>query len=335
VVAADDRTGALEMAAEMASVAMPVAVVVGTDPGEVIGDGAVLDIDTRHRTAAIAAARAADVERVPAMWSAHKIDSTLRGSWRAEMRARMRMGQRRVLLLPAWPAMGRCCIDGVVYVHRQPFASMRELVPDAWILHGLDEVCTWMERGNQIAVCDVRDDLMLADVAAAVATASADVLVVGPAGAVGAVARRRLGAGRRASVPCLEGPILVVAGSATAVAHEQLAHLASAHPEVEIVADALATGGLVPDVARSVVDRARARMQQQSFSTVVVIGGSTAALLLGDAPRLVGGTVLPGLPWSRDHDGGGPLVVSKAGAFGHANTLVELCSPSGREELFT
>ena len=52
--------------------------------------------------------------------------------------------------------------------------------------------------------------------------------------------------------------------------------------------------------------------------TLVVIGGDTAAALLGDAPRMVGGFVAPGMPWSRDDDGGGPLVVTKAGGFGGA-----------------
>jgi uncharacterized protein YgbK (DUF1537 family) len=176
---------------------------------------------------------------------------------------------------------------------------------------------------------------MLDELASALSDASTDVLAAGPAGSVGAVARRRLGVGGRAVAPRLEGPAMVVCGSATAAAHEQLAHLASVHREVEIIAATPTAGALEPDVAREVVDRARARLCQQRFCTVVVIGGTTAALLLGDAPRLVGGTVLPGLPWSRDQHGGGPLVVSKAGAFGHAHTLVELFSPSRGEESFT
>jgi len=334
VVAADDRTGALEVAAEMASVDAPVPVVVGVQTGEIDSRCVVLDIDTRQRSSAIAAARAADAERLGGSWSAHKIDSTLRGNWRSEMRARMRTGHRRLLLMPAWPAMGRTCVDGVVHVHGAPLASMRDLVTDAWILRGPDELLHWIERGNQVAVCDVRDDQMLAEVAAVAAAAPADVLVVGPAGSVGAVARCRTGAPRRAAVPSLDGPTMVVCGSATAIAHEQLARLAAAHPEVDIVADRPAVGSLVPDVARAVVAGAADMLARRPYATVVIIGGTTAASLLGDAPRLVGGTVLPGLPWSRSLDGTGPLVITKAGAFGHVDTLVDLFSHPGGEERF-
>jgi uncharacterized protein YgbK (DUF1537 family) len=334
VVAADDRTGALEVAAEMASVDAPVPVVVGVHPGEIDARCVVLDIDTRQQSSAIAAARAAAVERLGGSWSAHKIDSTLRGNWRAEMRARMRTGDRRLLLLAAWPAMGRTCVDGVVHVHGTPLASMRDLVTDAWLLHGPDELRNWIERGNQVAVCDVRDDQMLADVAAVAGAAPADILVVGPAGSVGAVARSRMGSPRRAAVPALAGPTIVVCGSATASAHQQLARLAAAHPEVDIVADRPTVGSLVPDVARAVVARAAEMLERRSYSTVVIIGGTTAAALLGDAPRLVGGTVVPGLPWSRSLDGSGPLVITKAGAFGHPDTLVDLFSRSGGEERF-
>jgi uncharacterized protein YgbK (DUF1537 family) len=56
----------------------------------------------------------------------------------------------------------------------------------------------------------------------------------------------------------------------------------------------------------------------------VIVGGDTAAAVLGDGSRLVGGTVLPGMPWSLDADGGGPLVITKAGAFGDVDTLVRL-----------
>ncbi|HEU4841820.1 MAG TPA: nucleotide-binding domain containing protein, partial [Ilumatobacteraceae bacterium] len=57
---------------------------------------------------------------------------------------------------------------------------------------------------------------------------------------------------------------------------------------------------------------------------LVIIGGDTAAAVLGDEPLAAGGTLAPGVPWSRRVDGDGPLVVTKAGGFGHAATLVEL-----------
>jgi uncharacterized protein YgbK (DUF1537 family) len=63
-----------------------------------------------------------------------------------------------------------------------------------------------------------------------------------------------------------------------------------------------------------------------SFDTLLVIGGDTAAAVLGDEPRLVGGTVAPGMPWSLDADGGGPLVITKAGGFGDPDALARLLS---------
>ncbi|MEI8238477.1 MAG: four-carbon acid sugar kinase family protein [Actinomycetota bacterium] len=335
VVPADDRTGAFEMASEMACADAPVCVVVGVGACE--GDaerrrgGVVIDIDTRSRPGAQAAARAAAVEALSAKWSAHKIDSMLRGQWRAEIRERMRVGGRRALVVPAWPEMGRTCVEGVVHIDGRAYASVRQQVPDARLLRNMSDLSHWLAHGNHIAVCDVRDSTMLLEVADAVADADPEVLVVGPAGALGAVGRRRLGLGPPAARPAPTWPALVVCGSASDVAHEQLARLASLHPRVEIVADLPASGNLVPAVSHMVAARAATRLEHTEFHTVVVIGGATAAALLGDQPRLVGGTVLPGLPWSRTVRGDGPLVVTKAGAFGHRDTLVELFSGAERE----
>ena len=48
--------------------------------------------------------------------------------------------------------------------------------------------------------------------------------------------------------------------------------------------------------------------------------------VLGDEPMVAGGTVRPGVPWSRRGDGSGPLVVTKAGGFGDRTTLTDLLS---------
>jgi len=100
--------------------------------------------------------------------------------------------------------------------------------------------------------------------------------------------------------------------------------LARSVPGVDVLEAPPARGGLEPEVAVALAGRARARMAARSFRTVVLIGGDTAAAVLGADPRRVGGTVAPGMPWSRDRRGGGPLVVTKAGGFGGQNALVEL-----------
>jgi uncharacterized protein YgbK (DUF1537 family) len=57
-------------------------------------------------------------------------------------------------------------------------------------------------------------------------------------------------------------------------------------------------------------------------ATVVVLGGDTAAAVLGAEPIAVGGTVAPGTPWARRPDGG--LVVTRAGGFGTPAALLDL-----------
>jgi len=118
--------------------------------------------------------------------------------------------------------------------------------------------------------------------------------------------------------------MVVVCGSATALARAQVARLVAARPDVFVFMADEADGHLDVAVAAEVADRARPSVV--AARTVVVVGGDTAAAVLGDGPRLVGGSVLPGLPWSRDGHGGGPMVVTKAGSFGDVDTLVRLAA---------
>jgi uncharacterized protein YgbK (DUF1537 family) len=304
LIAADDRTGALEVAAELAELGSPV--MVASSPDQ-LPHGGVVDLGSRHLSPD-AAARLAGGLDVGAGWTAHKIDSMLRGNWMVELAARSAALGRSVVMVPAWPQMGRTCVDGVVHVHGVALVDARALV-----------------QGLGWEVLDVADEVALQAVAAQVAAMGDDVLMAGPAGAVGAVGRaRRGGVARSAEVPDRPGPALVVCGSATEVSHLQLAALRTERPAVEVIAAEPASAELRPDVAHMVVERARHRIAQLRPGTIVVIGGETAAGLLGDEPRLVGGTVLPGLPWSRDARGGGPLVISKAGGFGHPRTLIDL-----------
>ena len=69
---------------------------------------------------------------------------------------------------------------------------------------------------------------------------------------------------------------------------------------------------------------ARDLLATRPFGVLVVLGGDTAAAVLGDEPMVVGGTLAPGVPWSQRADGSGPLVITKAGGFGHPTTLVDL-----------
>ena len=331
VVAADDRTGALEIAAEMAVVVgAPASVVVGAP----LGAACVVDLGSRALPAGAAAAAAAQVDAVRAGWTAHKIDSTLRGNWAVELAARQRVLLRPVVVLPAWPAMGRTCRDGVVHVQGTPVAAVGEGLPRARRVT-LRELGAGLE-GTAMVWLDLETDADL--VAAAEVVAPLHVLVAGPAGALGAVARARFGPGRVAGgdplpagpplagpvAPGLvpEGPVLVVCGSATEASALQLAALAAACPDIEIAAAPPASGPLDPSAAERLAARVRSRLHE--FATVVVVGGDTAAAVLGNGPRLVGGYAAPGMPVSRAADGSGPVVVTKAGGFGPPDALVAL-----------
>ena len=115
---ADDRTGALEVAGEMAPWLGPVVVTVRTPPPDVAA--AVVDICSRHAPVWAAADRAIVAASVPARFHAHKIDSLLRGNWAHELVAVQEASGGRVLVVPALPRLGRVCRGGVVYVHGVP-----------------------------------------------------------------------------------------------------------------------------------------------------------------------------------------------------------------------
>ena len=75
LVAADDRTGAFEVAALLTAVVGPITVSVGRAPD---GSG-VVDLGSRAATVVAAGGRARSVVGTPSRWTGHKIDSTLRG----------------------------------------------------------------------------------------------------------------------------------------------------------------------------------------------------------------------------------------------------------------
>ncbi|MFZ9628413.1 MAG: four-carbon acid sugar kinase family protein [Ilumatobacteraceae bacterium] len=326
---ADDRTGAFEVAALLAAAGSPVAVSTYPDLS-----GEVVDLASRYMSPTEASSRAAvlpDRVAIGSTWCAHKIDSMLRGNWADEVRSRAIALGRPALLVPAWPAMGRTCRGGVVHVHGEPIGSVLDRVPGAAHLRTADEVVAWCAGAGSrlvgaahaggIAVADVADDDAFGAVAAAVANSA--VVVAGPAGAVGAVHGARVGRPVPAAPPVADGAVAVVCGSASPVAHRQLARLRAALPHVPICA-APAPGGTAVEAAHALDVARRARPLLETCAALVVVGGDTAASLLGDAVRLVGGFAAPGMPWSVSGSGNGPLVVTKAGAFGGDEALVEV-----------
>ena len=346
LVAADDRTGALEVAAGLAAHLGPTVVAVRAP-----ADGScVVDIGSRTTDAATAGSRAVAIDAVASLVSAHKIDSTLRGHWAHEVTARCARSGRRLLVVAAWPEMGRTCIDGVVHVDGAAHDRLDRHLPGIEIVEPAD-VDEWLDGDVPMGAVDIADtdtlERVAADIARHRAFAEGRILLAAPAAPIAAVVGRTVPSASasasdadaasaaapsgQASGLCLSGPrpsakvvgaTLVVSGSATEVSASQLAAVATERPDVEVFAPRRTPGPPRSSVAREVVRRAQSRLAAGGVGAVVVVGGSTAALLLGDSPRLVHGMAIPGLPWSTALTGDGPVVISKAGGFGRDDTLV-------------
>src|SRR3954468_9205824 len=102
LVTADDSTGATEAGAACADVGLHVDVVpFGVPLPRPVADGCVV-VDLRSRHLDAHEARTRIIASTGAVHRMHKIDSTLRGNWRAELQALVDVG-RRVVLIPAHP----------------------------------------------------------------------------------------------------------------------------------------------------------------------------------------------------------------------------------------
>src|SRR6478735_921465 len=175
LVLADDRTGALEVAGELAEGLGPVPVVAhGTPPPP--SAALAVDLGSRHLPAGTAATRAADWSSIVALRRLHKIDSTLRGRWADELVAIAGSTGARVLVVAALPRLGRTCVGGVVRiggaalllddarhgrVEARPAAHLRAAgAPDVLELSDADAVRAWLTdpAAAGFAVCDATSD---------------------------------------------------------------------------------------------------------------------------------------------------------------------------------
>jgi 4-hydroxythreonine-4-phosphate dehydrogenase len=215
-------------------------------------------------------------------------------------------------------------------------------------LAGVEALAAWLagSDGASFAVCDAVTEVDLAAIAAAW-SGRTDVLIAGTAATVAAAAAS-LTTGLAAGPPALAPAILVVCGSLHAMARRQVAHLgalgvAVAEPGsfLGTVTDSLRIGRpaavvsplsrepLVPapaalEMAEQLATTARELAAAVAVGTLVVVGGDTAASVLGPEPLMVGGTLAPGTPWARRVDGDGPIIVTRAGSFGTRSSLAEL-----------
>jgi uncharacterized protein YgbK (DUF1537 family) len=370
LVAADDRTGALETAGACADAGLATIVAVASSSERENPRCLVVDLASRHLQPAQAAELAAAIETRTSDYVAHKIDSTLRGNWAHELVARQRAGHRRVLVIPAFPAVGRTCVGGLVFEHEllvsdgvagrdarapvtssRPAAQLHEAGAAATAeLADSEDVRAWLgAEGPPFAVGDATTDADLERLAV-LWHAHPDVLLAGTAATIGAAAGAIAGGGAVpiAARPPVERPVLLVCGSLHPAARAQVdafvaagalamsteddprtavaalragrhVVLASGRPNADAVAssDASATALALAAVVAQLEAATR-------VPTVILIGGDTAAAVLGDHPVEVGGTVAPGVAWCRPEGAIGPLVLTKPGGFGGPNALIDL-----------
>lgn len=343
LVAADDRTGALETAAELADHGTgPVPVRVW--PTDMVSG--VVDLDSRRVPAGEARHRAGTLRTDgPA---AHKIDSTLRGNWAHELVARHESSRRPVLVVPALPELGRTCVGGVVLAHGEPVAAGRPVdllaragAADVVNLVTLDAVVSWLSDPRGIAIADAADTEAVRAIAAAWSRSPAP-LLAGTSAVIGSTVgcEARLPYGR----PPVDGAVLVACGSLHPVARGQVAVAEQRGVMVTDVADdrakaalsagepvilhtELPTGDVTEPMAvaaASALARGVATLADGiHVGALVLIGGDTAAAVLGDAEMLVQGSIAPGTAWATV-EGLDPPVISRSGGFGPPNALVDL-----------
>lgn len=353
LVVADDRTGALEVAGELATFLGPVPVRVAGGPAGPSRATVVTDSGSRHCEPDAAALRVVAALAGPARRRALKMDSTLRGNWAAEAVAARRAGWGRMLVVPALPRVGRACTGGVVTVGGTPVGG-GDARADTWSPRPVDHLVAagagivtvladavavgeWVRTGGAFAVADARTDHDLAAVAEAVAS-DHSILVVGSAAAVAATVRAATSATDLAtpadptfSRTIVASPIVVACGSIHAGARAQLERLGAAVPAVEILATELpdrlpVTPGRAEAVAAELARLVHRRFEAGDVATLVILGGDTAAPVLGDEPVMAGGVVAPGTPWGRSARWPATTLVTRAGGFGPPDALVQLVS---------
>ncbi len=380
VIIADDLTGAADAAAPFAlKTGTSVVLDAGSEwpPEQIIA----VDTDSRYFSAREAAAVVeATVDRAIASGRDSifkKVDSLLRGNVGVEvaavLRALARHGRESIAIVaPAFPSVGRTTIGGVVHVGGVPLeragapadfvaalaegglrARVVRITDYADLPSLVDCVRDVRAAGFDAAVIDCATDKDL-DLVARAADELAPSLLVGTGGLAGRLALREpnLGTPREFVGPALDGRLLVVMGSYSATAREQLSDLVAAgvhhvrlnHADLgspaigAVVRDALQTSHVVvtPDPDEP-VDKSRAAEVAGAMGRlvaaaapatrgIVICGGETGRASLRELgvgglsvlAEIQAGTVLHAVPGSE------LLLVTKSGAFGgpHAVTRV-------------
>jgi D-threonate/D-erythronate kinase len=379
-VIADDLTGAADTGVQFVHAGYRTAVYFRAT--EVLADdldAVSFDTDSRTIPAGFAAKRVLDAAH--AARGAHivykKLDSTLRGNVAAELAAALGGARRdRVIVAPAFPAAGRTTVGGSQRVHsvpvdetemaNDPHTPVREAHVPSLLAHAFSSVGTLgvedladherVRRTLEDCECVVADAERDADLEALVrAVPDPDrVLWAGSAGLALALGSVYPGpcAGTAGVQRAPVRPVLVVVGSLSGVAREQVRRLVEAYGEVDVPVHgkesnavqkaigsarrALAGGTCAvvhspeervassESVLGELAEVAVLLSEEGLFEGLVLTGGATAvgvARRLGASGIRLEGEVETGVPLGVLVGPRPYPVVTKAGGFGGPDTL--------------
>ena len=387
-IVADDLTGAADTGAAFAGAGLSTLVTWATeDLVRAVRQAEAIAIDAGTRALEAAAAAASTAAIVGAVRAAgveaiyKKSDSLLRGHVGAEAAAVLASWRDRAVAVAAFafPDAGRTTLHGrqragelAGGVPISPLfedAGLKTCAIDLEVVRGEgfeDRLSEAAERCGAI-VCDAVSNTDLARIASAGGTLKVPVVWVGTGGLARAVAASMRGSETRARagerVP-RRGPMLIVSGSASRVAREQVARaIASGAAPVEVPAAILRHGAtaearsgaaadirqlldsgrdvvVFPTMPEREIDPAVARALGELVSPLAervggaaLTGGDTATAVLrawGTTGLRIVDEIEPGVPISISEGATRMPVVTKAGAFGSPDVLVK-----GRERLHT
>ncbi|MEJ7814939.1 MAG: four-carbon acid sugar kinase family protein [Rubrobacter sp.] len=353
-------------------------------------DAVSFDTDSRAIPAGFAAKRVLEAAHAArqARIVYKKLDSTLRGNVAAELAAALGGARReRAVVAPAFPAARRTTVDGIQRVHGVPVdetemandphtpvteAHVPSLLADAFSSVGALGAGDLADpervrRTLEDYECVVADAERNADLEALVRVVPdpARVLWAGSAGLALALGSVYPGpcAGSAGVQRARVGPVLVVVGSLSGVAREQVRGLVEEYGEVGVP-----VGGGEPNAVQKAVEAAREALaggtcavvhspedrvassesvlgslaevawrlsEEALFEGIVLTGGATAvgvARRLGDSGIRLEGEVETGVPMGTLIGPRPYPVVTKAGGFGGPDTLVRAVEALSGEE---
>ena len=338
-ITSDDRTGALEIAGTVANERFSV-------PAGPHADNetcCVVDIASRHLAPEAARQQAAGAHARNARYRCHKIDSGLRGNWPFEVKGLLQLGHG-VAVVPSFPDAGRRCVDGVVYVDdvpvlESPFGKDPLTTPLSNRPMEILEFTGCAE--GDVVVWDANDNAELET--AARRCHDEGRAMVGPSGAVAAYAATVFPALKHREVRIVP-PVLILCGSLNAMSREQIARLGvpvstlsddlqlarvgATQSPIAVVATPVPSSIISPRDAEQVA-AGMAECADSAFKTgygngtLFVLGGDTAAAIVGDETLDVLGTIDTAVPIARFRGG---YLVTKGGGIGRPDTLVKLLS---------